>query len=415
MLQTRVGKRTAAAALRMAVEMAERGPHRPAGGGAARRSPRSSTSSCTRSSTPTATYDALAKGLNASPGAAVGKVYFTADDAEAARTRRARHVILVRPETSPDDLHGMIAAEGILTSRGGLVSHAAVVARGMGTPAVCGADELADRRRGRAVRGRAAPSSARATSSRSTAPPARSWSARCRWSRPSPTGPFETMLGWADEFRTHEACARTPTCPQDAAGGARVRRRGHRALPHRAHVPRRPAAARAAVHPRRRPKPRSRPRSTSSRSSSAPTSSGSSRRWTGCPSPSGCSTRRCTSSSPTSRSCSCSDAQGRARRRGPRAARAPRSSGARRTRCSARAACRLGDPQARALPDAGAAISRRRSSARTPGGDPQVEIMIPLVVTEAELALLDRLGARGRRRGVSTRPATATSTTSSAR
>ena len=63
----------------------------------------------------------LAKGLNASPGAAVGKVYFTADDAEA-RHEAGEQVILVRPETSPDDLHGMIAAEGILTSRGGLVS-----------------------------------------------------------------------------------------------------------------------------------------------------------------------------------------------------------------------------------------------------------------------------------------------------
>ena len=69
----------------------------------------------------------LAKGLNASPGAAVGKVYFTADEAEA-RHEAGERVILVRPETSPDDLHGMIAAEGILTSRGGLVSHAAVVA-----------------------------------------------------------------------------------------------------------------------------------------------------------------------------------------------------------------------------------------------------------------------------------------------
>src|SRR4029078_12864605 len=86
-------------------------------------------------------YDVVAKGLNASPGAAVGKVYFTADAAEAHHADGER-VILVRPETSPDDLHGMIAAEGILTSRGGLVSHAAVVARGMGTPAVCGASAL---------------------------------------------------------------------------------------------------------------------------------------------------------------------------------------------------------------------------------------------------------------------------------
>ena len=68
-------------------------------------------------------------------------MYFTADDAEA-RHAEGEAVILVRPETSPDDLHGMIAAEGILTSRGGLVSHAAVVARGMGKPAICGADAV---------------------------------------------------------------------------------------------------------------------------------------------------------------------------------------------------------------------------------------------------------------------------------
>src|SRR5205814_10000604 len=88
-----------------------------------------------------AEYTAVTKGLNASPGAAVGRVYFTADAAESHRAA-GEDVILVRPETSPDDLHGMIAAEGILTSRGGLVSHAAVVARGRGTPAVCGANEL---------------------------------------------------------------------------------------------------------------------------------------------------------------------------------------------------------------------------------------------------------------------------------
>ena len=84
----------------------------------------------------------IAKGLNASPGAAIGEVVFTADEAE----RRARddgaEVILVRRETTPDDYHGMIAAQGILTSAGGTNSHAAVVARGEGIPAVCGADQI---------------------------------------------------------------------------------------------------------------------------------------------------------------------------------------------------------------------------------------------------------------------------------
>jgi pyruvate, orthophosphate dikinase len=83
----------------------------------------------------------IARGLNASPGAASGKVVFTADDAEAWASRGER-VILVRRETTPDDYHGMIAAQGILTSAGGTNSHAAVVARGEGIPAVCGADAI---------------------------------------------------------------------------------------------------------------------------------------------------------------------------------------------------------------------------------------------------------------------------------
>ena len=83
----------------------------------------------------------LAKGLGASPGAAVGKVYFTADSAVDAADR-GEHVVLVRNETSPEDVHGMMVAQGILTARGGLVSHAAVVARGWGTPAVVGAEAV---------------------------------------------------------------------------------------------------------------------------------------------------------------------------------------------------------------------------------------------------------------------------------
>jgi pyruvate,orthophosphate dikinase len=84
---------------------------------------------------------AVARGLNASPGAAVGKVVFTADDAEA-RAKEGDKVVLVRRETTPDDYHGMIASQGILTSAGGTNSHAAVVARGEGIPAVCGADAV---------------------------------------------------------------------------------------------------------------------------------------------------------------------------------------------------------------------------------------------------------------------------------
>src|SRR5262245_4835119 len=140
LLQTRVGKRTAAAALRMAVDMVEEDLIDKAE--AVRRvEPAQLDQLLHPQFDPGASYDVLTKGLNASPGAAVGKVTFTADEAEAA-AGDGEHVILVRPETSPDDVHGMIAADGILTSRGGLVSHAAVVARGMGKPAVCGASAL---------------------------------------------------------------------------------------------------------------------------------------------------------------------------------------------------------------------------------------------------------------------------------
>src|SRR3712207_5505534 len=140
MLQTRVGKRTAAAALRMATEMVSEGliDEREA---VLRIRPAQLDQLLHPQFDSDASYEPIAKGLNASPGAAVGKVTFTADDAEA-KAAEGEAVILVRPETSPDDLHGMIAAQGILTSRGGLVSHAAVVARGMGKPAVCGAEAV---------------------------------------------------------------------------------------------------------------------------------------------------------------------------------------------------------------------------------------------------------------------------------
>ena len=145
MLQTRVGKRTGAAALRMAVEMTKG-----TGSGAARWTI-SKEEALMRLSADhldsvlhpqfASKGKVLAKGLAASPGAAVGKVYFTADDAVTAHGRGEK-VILVRNETSPEDIHGMQVAQGILTARGGLVSHAAVVARGWGIPAIVGADAV---------------------------------------------------------------------------------------------------------------------------------------------------------------------------------------------------------------------------------------------------------------------------------
>jgi len=140
MLQTRVGKRTAAAAFRIAIQLVDQGLIdmdealiRVTGSQLAHLMfPRFDTSGDVKK---------IAKGISASPGAAVGKAVL--DSARAVEKAAAgQDVILVRRETNPDDLHGMIAARGILTSRGGKTSHAAVVARGMGKTCVCGADEL---------------------------------------------------------------------------------------------------------------------------------------------------------------------------------------------------------------------------------------------------------------------------------
>ncbi len=140
MLQTRTGKRTARAAIRIAVEMAEAGmiTREEAVG---RIEPSSLDQLLHPTIDPAADRHVIGSGLPASPGAATGEIVFTSEDAvEAARA--GRKVILVRVETSPEDIHGMHAAEGILTVRGGMTSHAAVVARGMGKPCVSGAGSL---------------------------------------------------------------------------------------------------------------------------------------------------------------------------------------------------------------------------------------------------------------------------------
>ena len=137
MLQTRNGKRTAAASLRVAVEMAREGliDHREA---VLRVNPASLDQLLHPTLDPKAARTLISKGLPASPGAASGAVVFSADEAES-RAAKGETVILVRVETSPEDIHGMHAAQGILTTRGGMTSHAAVVARGMGRPCVAGA------------------------------------------------------------------------------------------------------------------------------------------------------------------------------------------------------------------------------------------------------------------------------------
>jgi pyruvate,orthophosphate dikinase len=140
MLQTRVGKRTGAAAVRLAVDMAGEGLIK-RDQAVMRVEPDHLDQLLHPQFDPKADVEVLAKGLNASPGAAVGRAVFDADSA-AEMGENGEAVILVRRETNPDDLHGMIAARGILTSHGGKTSHAAVVARGMGKPAVCGAEAL---------------------------------------------------------------------------------------------------------------------------------------------------------------------------------------------------------------------------------------------------------------------------------
>ena len=143
MLQTRTGKRTAQAAIKLAVDMVDEGL---IGKEQAllRVEPEQVDALMHPQFDPAAKKATapLAKGVNASPGAAVGRLYFDADTAERMAREEGQSVIMIRPETKPDDVHGMLASKGILTSRGGATSHAAVVARQFGIPAVVGCDEL---------------------------------------------------------------------------------------------------------------------------------------------------------------------------------------------------------------------------------------------------------------------------------
>jgi pyruvate,orthophosphate dikinase len=140
LLQTRSGKRTAQAALRIAVDMVDEGliTREEA---VARIDPKQLDQLLHPMIDPAAEYSPAAKGLNASPGAATGKIVLDADAAED-RGRAGEDIILVRWETTPDDIHGLLEAKGVLTAQGGMTSHAAVVARGMGKPCVAGCEGL---------------------------------------------------------------------------------------------------------------------------------------------------------------------------------------------------------------------------------------------------------------------------------
>lgn len=137
-LQTRSAKRTASAAVNIAVDMVAEGLISETEA-VKRVSPDQVEQLLHPQVDPHVKYERIAKGLPASPGAAVGRVVFSADEA-ADRGDKGEHIILVRPETTPDDIHGLFAAQGVLTSHGGMTSHAAVVARGLGKPCVSGAE-----------------------------------------------------------------------------------------------------------------------------------------------------------------------------------------------------------------------------------------------------------------------------------
>ena len=140
MLQTRSGKRTAKAAIKIAVDMVKENLIKK-DEALLRIDPKMLDTLLHPTLDPKAEKDIIAKGLPASPGAASGKITFSADDAETLKSQNQK-TILVRLETSPEDIHGMNAAEGILTCRGGMTSHAAVVARGMGKPCVSGSGTI---------------------------------------------------------------------------------------------------------------------------------------------------------------------------------------------------------------------------------------------------------------------------------
>jgi pyruvate, orthophosphate dikinase len=219
MLQTRVGKRTGAAAVKLAVDMAGEGLIK-RDEAVMRVEPDHLDQLLHPQFDPKADTEVLAKGLNASPGAAVGTVVFDADTA-AEMGEDGEAVILVRRETNPDDLHGMIAAKGILTSHGGKTSHAAVVARGMGKPAVCGAAALK-------INAAKAEFTVDGTKVREgdvisiDGTTGRVVLGEVPLVEPKLSGDFETLLGWADNARQLKVRANA----DDGPGAAQARKFG---------------------------------------------------------------------------------------------------------------------------------------------------------------------------------------------
>ena len=212
MLQTRSGKRTAKAALKIAVELANEGliTRKEA---VTRIDPGALDQLLHPTIDPNAERKIIATGLPASPGAASGEIVFSSDEAEALKAKD-KQVILVRVETSPEDIHGMHAAEGILTTRGGMTSHAAVVARGMGKPCVSGAGALrVDYAAGTmSIAGRTFKAGDIITIDGSTG---QVLAGRVPMTEPALSGEFGTLMGWADAVRTLGVRANADT-PNDA-------------------------------------------------------------------------------------------------------------------------------------------------------------------------------------------------------
>jgi pyruvate,orthophosphate dikinase len=210
MLQTRSAKRTAAAALKAAADMVDEGliSREEA---VARIDPAQLDQLLHPTIDPNARLEVAGKGLNASPGAASGGIVFDAD----AAVERAKEgpVILVRWETTPDDIHGMIAAQGILTVHGGMTSHAAVVARGMGKPCVSGCDDLSLADGTATIGGHQLREGDVITIDGGTG---RVFVGEVPLVPPQLNEDFETVLGWADEVRRLKVRANADT-PEDAA------------------------------------------------------------------------------------------------------------------------------------------------------------------------------------------------------
>jgi len=212
LLQTRTGKRTAQAAVRIAVEMANEGLITQEEA-VMRVEPASLDQLLHPRLDPKAKLPLIATGLAASPGAAVGQAVFDADTA-AAWGEAGKKVILVRKETTPDDIHGMDAAQGILTATGGLTSHAAVVARGMGTPCVCGAGgvRVDSKTRRMTVEGRTVGEGEWLSLDGSTG---RVYAGQAPTIEAEVGGEFATFMGWADAARRLKVRANADI-PRDA-------------------------------------------------------------------------------------------------------------------------------------------------------------------------------------------------------